>query len=96
MRYLRWILLAVLFFLLLGLTVKNTEPVTVRYLLGFEWTAPLALLLFIFFLIGVVLGVLAGMGWLYRLRRELSDLRREMRGRPSLPPADAAPERRLL
>ncbi|HEX7465230.1 MAG TPA: lipopolysaccharide assembly protein LapA domain-containing protein, partial [Usitatibacter sp.] len=64
MRYLRWILRSVLFLLLLGFAIKNTDPVVVRYFLGWEWRAPLTLVLLIFFAGGAGLGALAGVGWL--------------------------------
>ena len=88
MRYLRWVLLAVVFLLLFGLSLENTDTVALRYFLGWRWDAPLSLLLFVFFVAGVVLGLLAGMGWVYRLRRELVRTKRELRARPEA--ADAA------
>lgn len=95
MRYLRWILRSVLFLLLLGFAIKNTDPVVVRYFLGWEWRAPLTLVLLIFFAGGAGLGALAGVGWLYNQRRELLQLRRELRARqPVVEPPEAG--RRLL
>ena len=88
MRYLRWILRTLLFLVLLGFALKNTDPVVVRYFLGWEWHAPLTLVLFVFFVAGAVLGALAGVGWLYNQRRELLHLRRELRSRP--PAADVS------
>jgi uncharacterized integral membrane protein len=81
MRILRWIVRLVVFVLLLGFAIKNTEPVTVHYFLGWEWHTPLAVVLFVFFVAGAVLGVLAGAAWLYRHRREVVQLRRELRQR---------------
>ena len=49
MRYLRWILRILLFLVLLGFAIKNTDPVVVRYFLGWEWHAPLTLVLLVFF-----------------------------------------------
>jgi lipopolysaccharide assembly protein A len=97
MRYLRWILRILLFAVLLGFALKNTDPVVVRYFLGWEWHAPLALVLLMFFVAGAALGVLAGFTWLYDQRRELLQLRREQSARQAAPePAQAQPERRLL
>jgi uncharacterized integral membrane protein len=97
MRYLRWILRVLLFLLLLGFAIKNTDTVVVRYFLGWEWHAPLSLVLLVLFVAGAVLGVLAGMAALYHQRRELAQLRRELHaGRAALQPQDAHPERRLL
>jgi uncharacterized integral membrane protein len=97
MRYLRWILWALLFLLLLGLAIKNSDTVALRYLLGWEWKAPLSLVLFVFFVAGVIVGSLAGIGQFYRLRRELVQLKRSVSaGESQREPADIAPERRLL
>jgi putative membrane protein len=97
MRYLHWILRILLFVLLLGFAIKNTDPVVVRYFLGWEWHASLSLVLLVFFVAGAGLGVLAGATWAYHQRRELLQLRRELRARqPAAEPADRAPERRLL
>lgn len=76
MRYLSWFAKLVLFVLLLGFALKNTEPVAVRYFLGQEWRAPLSLVLLLFFGVGVVLSAAALFGALYRARRELDALRR--------------------
>ena len=97
MRYLHWVLRILLFLVLLGFAIKNTDPVVVRYFLGWEWHAPLALVLLVFFVAGAVLGVMAAVVWLYDQRRELVQLRRERRVRhleSELP--DTQPERRLL
>lgn len=75
MRALSWIARLVLFLLLLGFALKNTEPVAVRYVLGQEWRAPLSLVLLLFFGAGTALGALAVFGALYRSRRELNALR---------------------
>ena len=97
MRYLRWILWIVLFVLLFGFALKNTDAVVVRYFLGWEWHPPLSLALFVFFAAGVVLGLLAGTVALYRHRRELVELRREQdAGRAALQTRDAQPERPFL
>jgi hypothetical protein len=76
MRYLSWITRLVLFLLLLGFALKNTEPVALRYFLGQEWRAPLSLVLLLFF----------GAAW--RLRRELDA---QQRGAGSAPKGRAEP-----
>ena len=97
MRYLHWILRILLFLVLLGFAIKNTDPVVVRYFVGWEWHAPLVLVLLVFFVAGAVLGVMAAVAWLYHQRRELLQLRRERRARqPEAGLPDAQPERRLL
>ena len=96
MRYLRWVLRALLFVVLLGFAIKNTDPVVVRYFLGWEWHVPLALVLFVFFVAGAALGALAGVGWLYNQRRELLQLRREQRSRTAAAETPEPGPQRLL
>jgi uncharacterized integral membrane protein len=49
MRYVGWVVKAVLFLLLLGFAVKNTDLTVVRYYLGIEWRAPLVFVLLVTF-----------------------------------------------
>jgi len=77
LRYLSWMLRAVLFLMLLLFALKNTEPVTLRFFFGESWQVPLVLLLLIFFAFGAVLGVLAGVSRLLQHRREILALKRE-------------------
>jgi putative membrane protein len=81
MRYVLWVVLPLLFLFFISLAVKNLDPVAVRYFLGHEWRAPLIFVLFMFFVVGAVLGVLAAFGIIVRQRREMSALRRELLGR---------------
>jgi uncharacterized integral membrane protein len=78
-RIARALVLVLLFLLFLGFALKNTEPVAVRYFLGYEWHAALSLVLLVFFGAGAVLGVAASLGVAYRQRRELVRLRRRSR-----------------
>ena len=77
MRLLALFLKIFLFLLLLGLAAKNSEPVSVRYLMGLEWQAPLSLVLLIAFASGVLLGLFGCSRHLFKYRRELSRLRAE-------------------
>jgi lipopolysaccharide assembly protein A len=78
MRVLLWLVRAAFFLLVLGLAIKNTAPVTVRWYLGHEGQAPLAFVLLATFAIGAATGVLAGLGWFVRQRRVVTQLRREL------------------
>jgi uncharacterized integral membrane protein len=69
----------VIFLLLLGFALKNTDVVTVRYFLGVEWQAPLAFVLLVLFAVGIVAGILTSLAVIVRQRRELSALKRELR-----------------
>lgn len=81
MRYLSWLLGFVLFLLALGFAVKNSDAVVVNYYLGYQWQASLVLVILVFFLAGVAVGVAASLGYLFRQRREIFSLKREMRAR---------------
>ncbi|HNQ03740.1 MAG TPA: LapA family protein [Thiobacillaceae bacterium] len=78
MRTLLLILKLTLFLLLLGLAVRNSDLVTVHYFLGMAWQAPLALVIFVAFAIGLVLGLLACSVRLLRYQRELRSLRKQV------------------
>ena len=82
MRYLLWLLKFALFVLVLSFAVKNTEMVTVRYYLGHEWQAPLIFVLLLFFCAGTAVGILASLTYLFRQRREIVALKRELRKQP--------------
>jgi len=79
MRYLSWLLRAALFILLLGLAIKNNQPVTLRYFFNYEWQSTQAIVLLIFFAAGTLIGVFAMLVGSMRQRREISRLKREIR-----------------
>jgi len=81
MRYLSWLLGFVLFLLALGFAVKNSDTVVVHYYLGYQWQASLVLVILVFFFTGVAVGVAASLGFIFRQRREIFFLQREMRAR---------------
>ena len=85
MRYLSWILRLLLFVLLFGFALKNSDPGSVRFYLGSQWDASLALVVLVFFGIGAAAGVIACFAYIYRQRREILQLRKELRARPALP-----------
>ena len=64
--------------------MKNSELVTLHYYLGVMWQAPLVVVLFVAFAIGAAAGVAASFSFLYRQRREILTLKRELRNR--MPP----------
>ena len=84
MRYLGWLLKGALFILLLGFAVRNSDVVTLRYYLGYEWQAPLVLVILVFFVVGAAVGVAACMGYLFRQRRELVAFRKNEQARKTL------------
>jgi putative membrane protein len=70
------IVMLALFFIF---AIKNMDSVSVRYLMGFEWQAPLALVLLAFFALGVAGGIVASLGVIFMQRREILSLKRELR-----------------
>ncbi len=92
MQYLMLIFKAALFLLILSFAIVNTDPVTVRYYLGYRWEAPLVVVVLISLCIGVLAGLLAGLFQALRLRRQVSALKRELEAaRTAAQPAAAAP-----
>ena len=89
MRYLSWAFRILLFILLFGFALKNSDPVTVRFYLGAHWEASLALVVLVFFVVGAAAGVIACFAYIYRQRREILQLRKELRTKPG-PPEDAS------
>ncbi len=75
MRYLYWLVLPPLFFLLVAFVLRNSDPVAVRFFLGREWHAPLALVLLVVFCAGIFLALAAAFPAFYRQRRALAQLR---------------------
>lgn len=80
MRYvtaaLRWFLFLVFFLFAL----KNHELVSLRFYFDLEWKLPLVLLLFVFFLAGAVIGLLALLPRVMRQRREINTALAEVKG----------------
>ena len=81
MRVLSWIFYAALFVLALVFALSNTDPAELRLFSGYAktWRAPLVVFLLSFLGIGVILGLLSAVPAIFRLRREIARLRRELR-----------------
>ena len=90
MRYLYKIPLLILLLVLLGFALKNVHSVPLRFYLGYEWNVPLIVYLIAFFFGGAALGVLAWLPYIFRRRREISRLKRELHMRHQLSSALAA------
>ena len=94
MRVLAWILRITLFLALFLFALKNTDSVSLRLYFDQVWQAPLILVLLVFFAAGAAMGVLATLATVFRQRREIGRLRRELGARPrddspQAPAADA-------
>lgn len=80
MRVVTWLFNLILFLLALGFALSNTATVELRFLPGeLVWRAPLVVFLLIFLAAGVVLGLLGAVPSLFRQRREIARLTKELR-----------------
>jgi len=73
------------FLLLVAFAAKNVEPVTLRFFFDLALQTPLVLALFAFFALGALFGMLALVGTVLRLRREISLLKKSMLPPPAAP-----------
>ena len=78
MSALIWFLRGVLFVVLLGLAIKNSGEVELRFFFDARWQAPLSLVVLVSVAGGIVLGLLAVLPRLIRQRRDLGKLRRQL------------------
>ena len=81
MRIVTWAIRLVVFLLLIAFAAKNAEPVVLRFYFDLALQAPLVLVLFGFFVGGVLFGVAALVPAWLRQRRQISFLKK-----PAEPP----------
>ena len=72
LTYLGWLAKLAIFLLVLGFALKNTHPVEFVSYLGYTWQSPLIVMLLIAFLLGALIGLLALLPYLFRLRRQVA------------------------
>lgn len=77
MNALMWLLRGILFVILLGLAIKNSGDVELRFFFDASWQAPLALVVLAALGTGVLLGVLALLPGAVRQRRTIARLRKQ-------------------
>jgi uncharacterized integral membrane protein len=82
MRALAWTLRIILFLALFLFALKNTNTVSLHLYFDQVWQAPLILVLLVFFAAGASLGVLATLATVFRQRRDIARLQRELHNRP--------------
>lgn len=70
LTYLGWLAKLAVFLLVLGFALKNTHPVSFVSYLGYTWQLPLIVMLLLAFLLGALIGLLALLPYLFRLRRQ--------------------------
>ncbi|MFH1657964.1 MAG: hypothetical protein FD131_1314 [Rhodocyclaceae bacterium] len=91
MTALTWAIRAIIFIFLVVFATQNTDPVSLRILPGAIWQTPLVIALLAFFIGGVILGALSLLGVIFRQRREISSLKREVVQKPSSLTPEAPP-----
>ena len=78
MQILIWIVRIVVVLLFVWFAAKNADPVTLHGYLDSSLKAPLALILLAFFGGGLLLGLLASLMSIFRLKREIRKLNRAL------------------
>jgi uncharacterized integral membrane protein len=81
--FVKWLLKAAIFFTLFAFALNNQGDVTVRFFFGYQWTAPLVMVVLITFAAGLLMGVLGMVPRWWRQRRAAA------RARQSKPEAGA-------
>ena len=69
MRALNWLLRAFIFFTLFAFALNNQQEASVHWFFGFEWRAPMVIILVAAFAAGCAVGVLAMVPRWWRQRR---------------------------
>ncbi len=69
MRALAWLVRAFIFFALFAFALNNQQAVAVRWFFGFEWHAPMVIVVLAAFAAGCTIGVLAMVPSWWRQRR---------------------------
>ncbi len=90
-RLIKIVMMLALFAVLLVFAIGNSGLVNIKFL-TYERTEPLVLVLFFFLIIGVVVGLLALTGPLFRQRRQIQQLKRDIRLQEHIKPAEKAKE----
>jgi uncharacterized integral membrane protein len=80
MTLLTWAFRILLFFIVLGFALTNTDVVNLHFL-GVDqvWRAPMVIFLLLFFVAGVVVGLLSCLPAMFRQRREIGRLKKELK-----------------
>jgi len=86
MRALAWLFRAFIFFALFAFALNNQQEVAVHWFFGFEWRAPMVIIVLTAFAAGCAVGVLAMVPRWWRQRRAA-----RLATPAAAPPASAAP-----
>ena len=92
MQILIWFIRIIVIVLFVWFAAKNAEPVVLNGYLDSSLKAPLALILLAFFGGGLMLGMLASLPSIFKLKREIRKLNRALQQRAREPePVPASP-----
>lgn len=72
MKFISKIFWVIVFIAFLGFALKNDEIVTLKYFWGYQTSAPLVILLLVFFVLGAVFCLLGMAPMVFRHRRDIS------------------------
>ena len=84
MKVITWIVRILVLIVLIWLALLNNDPVTYRNMDGIQFELPLTVLLFAFFILGVILGVFLLLPKNLSLRWEARKMRKEIEQHKSL------------
>ncbi|MEO6022384.1 MAG: LapA family protein [Burkholderiales bacterium] len=95
-RLIKVAVMLALFLVFVVFAIGNSDMTKITFL-GYTRSAPLVLVLFVFLVIGVIVGLLALAGPLFRQRRQIQQLKRDMRLQEQIKAGDKArPETDVL
>jgi uncharacterized integral membrane protein len=77
MSFVRFVILAAVFIVLLFISLQNARTVELHFFNVATWEAPLVFVILVAFAVGVALGLLASTVQVVRLKRQLARVRRE-------------------
>jgi uncharacterized integral membrane protein len=89
MRFLSWLFRAAVFFVLFAFALNNQHEAQLKWFFGFEFRAPMVLMVLVVFAAGAVFGVLAMTPNWWRQRRRLPG--KPLATAPANPAATPAP-----
>jgi len=85
MNTLLWLLRGFLFIALLGLAIKNSGEIELRFFFDASWRAPLSVTLLVAMVVGMVFGLLALLPRLVRQRRDITVLKKQLAAKEKPP-----------
>ncbi len=77
MHVLTWLVRGVLFVVLMGLAIKNSADVELRFFFDTRWQAPLSLVVLVAFATGALAGLLALLPQWIRQRRQIGRMSKQ-------------------